>query len=145
MFPLPFPTSFASHSLLSLSFRLKTTFGRASVMRFAVEPHSRSQPHLFEVSEVGRLPLHDGAHSAQSRLFQLLTSIQRISVFQQSDVIFGDVVHHVPEGKCRLSTCARACVFAFAHESNRMQRIKGKVWVNLEKDRKKTSKRAQSK
>ena len=50
-------------------------------------------PDLFKVSQALALTLHDGCHSAEGGSFELLASVQRVSVLQQPDVVFRDVVN----------------------------------------------------
>ena len=46
---------------------------------------------LLEVGEGVLLSLHDGSHTTESGLFQLLTSVQRVTELEQSDIVLGDL------------------------------------------------------
>jgi hypothetical protein len=48
-------------------------------------------PDLLQVCQRVLLPLHNSSHSTKSGPLELLTSVERITEFEQSDVIFGDL------------------------------------------------------
>jgi len=48
-------------------------------------------PDLLQVCQRVFLPLHNSSHSTKSSPLELLTSVKRITEFEQSDVILGDL------------------------------------------------------
>lgn len=48
-------------------------------------------PDLLQVCKRILLPLHDSSHSTKSSSLELFTSVERITEFQKSDVILGDL------------------------------------------------------
>jgi len=55
-------------------------------------------PDLLQVCQGILLPLHDSGHSTESSPLELLTSVERITEFEQSDVILGDLRNEVAGG-----------------------------------------------
>ena len=54
--------------------------------------------HLLQVAERGIELLHDGAHTTQRRVLQLLASVEGIAVLQQTDVVLTDLGDNVLGG-----------------------------------------------
>jgi len=48
-------------------------------------------PDLLQVLQRVLLPLHDSSHSTKSGPLELLTSVERITEFEQSNVILGNL------------------------------------------------------
>ena len=60
-----------------------------------VLPMNGTEPHLLQVLETLILSPHDGAHSAQGRLLQLLAPVERIAKLHQPDVVLGHIINQV--------------------------------------------------
>lgn len=48
---------------------------------------------LLQVLKALVLSLHDGAHTTESRAFQLLAAIERIAKLEQPNVVLGHVIN----------------------------------------------------
>jgi hypothetical protein len=61
-------------------------------------------PDLLQVCQRVFLPLHDGGHSTESSPLELLTSVERVTEFEQTNVILGHLGDKVT-GSVELTEC----------------------------------------
>ena len=67
-------------------------------MATAKPPPPPPPPHLLQVLQTLILPLHDGAHSSQCGLLELLTAVEGVAKLQQTHVVLGYVIDEVLGG-----------------------------------------------
>ena len=48
--------------------------------------------HLLKILQALVLSLHNGAHSAERCLLQLLAAVKRVAVLEKTDIVLGDIV-----------------------------------------------------